>query len=450
VKHETAQTTETTEIEALAYRGEGIGHIENKVVFVPFTAPGDQVEVLISENKRNYLRGTLEHFKSRSPHRIVPLCDYFSLCGGCHWQHMDYAFQLQAKTAILQETLARIGKIPPETYTNLPAVPCSQPFGYRCKVRLQCATRRHTTVGFFRAQTHEMIPVERCELLPPFSNSILKRLREFLNSMDSFVRFTEIEILANPLLEEATLSFSAPSAMDDDAIRDFLKALKLWIPQIYGVSIETVGEETPKIEHFGNCRLPFQITFAPSSEPEPVRLDILCRIHTFNQVNMEQNRNLMRIIYEWADPAADATVADLFCGMGNLSLALARKVRKVIGLESNPLAIEDAASNAEQNGFTNCEYRHTNVFSELGNVPEIRNADVMIIDPPRKGAKECIGSLAGLNPRKILYVSCNPTTLARDAALFAYSGYRLTRLQLLDMFPQTYHIESIAEFTPNA
>ena len=293
-----------------------------------------------------------------------------------------------------------------------------------------------------------MIPVERCELLPPFTNKILKKLRDFLNSMDTFMHFTEIEILANPSLEEATLSFSTPSAMADESTKGFLKALKLHIPQIYGVSIETVGEEASKIEHFGNCSLPFQYTFTPSSEQEPVSLEIKCRIHTFNQVNVEQNRNLMKTVYDWVNPSKEKKVVDLFCGMGNLSLPLAGKAGRVIGLENNPLAVEDARSNAEQNGFANCDYRHANVFSDMESMPDIRDADVLIVDPPRKGAKECIGTMAGLNPGKILYVSCNPTTLARDATLFDYSGYRLNRLQLLDMFPQTYHIESIAEFTP--
>jgi len=441
-------TTETTEIEALAYRGEGIGHIQNKVIFVPFTAPGDSVEVLISENKRNYLRGTVEHFKTRSPHRIVPLCDYFSLCGGCHWQHLAYEYQLQAKNTILQETLARIGKIPPDAYGWLPPVPCSQPFGYRCKVRFQCVTRRHTLLGFYRAQSHDVIPVDRCELLPPFTNRILKKLREFLNSMDTFTRFTEIEILANPALEEATLSFCTPIPMGDEPTKDFLKALKLHIPQIYGVSIETVGEETSRIEHFGNCSLPFQHTFAPSSQEQPVVLEMHCRTYTFNQVNVEQNRNLMKLVFEWAEPSAQKKIVDLFCGMGNLSLPLAGRAGRIIGLENNPMAVEDARSNAERNGFTNCEFRQANVFSDAEEMPDLRGADVLIVDPPRKGAKECIALLAGLKPAKVLYVSCNPTTLARDASLFSYSGYRLNRLQMLDMFPQTYHIESIAEFVP--
>jgi len=236
--------------------------------------------------------------------------------------------------------------------------------------------------------------------------------------------------------------------MGDEPTKDFLKALKLHIPQIYGVSIETAAEDTSRIEHFGNCSLPFQYTCTPASRQEPISVELHCRIHTFNQVNVEQNRNLMEIIHEWAELSGGEKIVDLFCGMGNLSLPLAGTAGSVIGLENNPLAVVDAQSNAERNGFSNCEYRQANVFADMEGMPDLRDADVLVVDPPRKGAKECIGTLAGLKPRKILYVSCNPTTLARDASLFSYSGFRLNRLQLIDMFPQTYHIESIAEFLP--
>jgi 23S rRNA (uracil1939-C5)-methyltransferase len=264
--------------------------------------------------------------------------------------------------------------------------------------------------------------------------------------MEFFTHFNEIEILANPKKEEAMLAFSTLSPLADESIKDFLKSLKLQIPQIYGVSIETVREDETRIEHFGNSTLQFQLSFTPFSEGEPVSLEIRCRNHTFNQVNLDQNRNLIKIIYEWANPSRQTKVVDLFCGMGNLSLALAGRAGKIIGLENNPLAVADAMSNAEQNGFSNCDYRHANVHEDIESMPDIRSADVLIVDPPRKGAKESIGRIAGLRSSKIIYVSCNPTTLARDASLLAYSGYRLNRLQLLDMFPQTYHIESIAEF----
>ncbi len=446
-------TLESVKIESLAYRGEGIGHIKNKVIFVPFTAPGDLVKVSISENKRNYLRGVLREFESRSSNRVVPLCNYFAECGGCHWQHLDYAYQVKAKEKILKDTLARIGKIGPDAYTLLPPLPSSQSYNYRNRIRLQCLTQRQTSMGFFRSQSNEIIPVERCELVPPFINDTLQKLVKFLASLDYLADFSEIELLARPDKEEATIAFTHPTPISplDDRLKDFLKALKVHIPKIYGISIESPTEEEAgeaiRRENFGNCGLLFPVSFSSTLRQAPVSLQTKMQINTFGQVNFEQNQNLLRTIYEWVEPSKDKVVVDLFCGMANLSLPLAGEVKRIIGIDSNALAIEDARYNAKLNGLDNCEYNVANAFTDYGKLKEEGRIDVLLLDPPRKGAKESIGNIVALKPAKIIYVSCNPTTLARDVTLLSYSNYRLRRVQLLDMFPQTYHIECIAEFT---
>lgn len=439
-------SVQTVDIESLAYRGEGIGHIQNKVIFVPLTAPGDSVEVKLSENKRNYLRGTVQEFKKRSPHRVVPLCDYFGDCGGCHWQHLDYDYELGVKAEILADTLARIGKIPPDTYTLLPPLPSPRSYGYRCRVRLQCLTQRRIHIGFFRAHSQEIVPIDRCELVPSFLNDVLKKLQSFLNSLDHIPPFTEIEVLVLPSGEEATICFTS-SGEPNGRTHDFLKELKTQIPKVYGVSIETEVDGAQHREHFGTSGLDFVHQFQPTGQEEPLEIRCRTRLQSFCQVNPEQNQNLLRTLYEWAEPDSDKLIVDLFCGAGNLSLPLARAARRIIGLESNEMAVEDARHNAEVNGLRNCDYRLGNVFDIVEEVKHEGPVDVLLVDPPRKGVKECAGKLVDLQPAKILYVSCNPPTLARDASLFAYSNYRLRRLQLVDMFPQTYHIESVAEFT---
>jgi len=441
-------TSKTVEIESLAYRGEGIGHVQNKVIFVPLTAPGDNVELTISENKKNYLRGSVNQFIEQSEHRVVPLCDYFGECGGCHWQHLSYEYELEAKKRILQDTLSRIGKVGPDSYECLPPIPSPKPYGYRCRIRLQGLTQRTTELGFFRAHSREIIPIDRCELASEFLNETVKRLHGFLNSLDYLMAFSEVQILASPDQEEATLSFSCPQRMDDELIKDFLKNLKAYIPKVYGVSFETVNNGEAHTEHFGNCGLEFDYSFSPDSSAETIPLRYRTQIHSFSQVNPDQNRNLLNTIYNWAEPSEEKVVVDLFCGAGNLSLPLARSARRVIGMESSPLAVEDARYNAERNGFANCDFRLANVFEGLDQLREEGRVDVLIVDPPRKGAKECIGNIVALEPSKILYVSCDPTTLARDIVLLSYSKYRLKRVQLLDMFPQTYHVECVAEFTP--
>ena len=440
-------TSKIVDIESLAYRGEGIGHVQNKVIFVPLTAPGDQVELTISENKKNYLRGTVDQFKQRSLHRIVPLCDYFGECGGCHWQHLSYEYELEAKKKILQDTLARIGRLRPEMYECPPPIPSPKPYGYRCRVRLQSLTHRRTELGFFRANSREIIPIDRCELASDFLNEIMKRLVEFLNSLDRLMAFTEVQVLASPDQEEATVSFSSPQRMDDELLKDFLKTLKAHIPKVYGVSFDTAPDGESQTEHFGNCRLEFDYSFSTASGEQTVSVRYRTQIHTFSQVNPDQNRNLLKTLYEWAEPSEDKVVVDLFCGAGNLSLPLARKVNRVIGLENSLLAVEDARYNAQLNGLANCDFRLANVYEGLDQLKGESRVDVVIVDPPRRGAKECIGNIVSLEPSKILYVSCDPTTLARDLTLLAYSKYRLKRIQLLDMFPQTYHVECVAEFT---
>ena len=258
--------------------------------------------------------------------------------------------------------------------------------------------------------------------------------------------FTEVQILASPDREEATLSFSSPQRMDDELLKDFLKALKAHIPKVYGVSFETGTNGEVETEHFGNCALEFDYSFASALRQQPVSVRYRTQIHSFSQVNPEQNRNLLKTIYDWAEPTEEKVVVDLFCGAGNLSLPLARHAKKVIGLESNPLAVDAARQNAEMNNLANCDFRLANVYEGLDALKGEGQIDVVIVDPPRKGAKECIGNIVALEPSKILYVSCDPTTLARDLGVLSYSKYRLKRIQLLDMFPQTYHLECVAEF----
>jgi len=335
--------TESVDIESLAYGGEGIGHIQKKVIFVPLTAPGDRIHVKISEDRRNYLRGTLEEFELRSPNRAVPLCDYFGDCGGCHWQHLQYPYQLEAKGKILQDSLVRIGKLTASEYQWLPPLPSPKSYGYRCRTRVQCETRRKIVLGFCRARSREVVPVERCELLPPFLNETLRRLQEVLNTLDYLPDFSEIEVLTNPDAEEAVLSFQSSSGLGD-FVTDFLKVLKAHIPKVYGVTLETDTGEKKRKEDFGNCGLDFRFSFVPSPPAaRPVSIEAKTRIHTFSQVNLEQNRILQKLVCDWAEPSNEKTVLDIYCGMGNLSLPLAGMAGKTIGLDNNPHAVEDAA-----------------------------------------------------------------------------------------------------------
>jgi len=436
----------TVDIESLAYGGEGVGRIQKKVVFVPFGAPGDRVEVTISEAKRNYMRGHIERFERLSQTRAVPLCDYFGDCGGCQWQHLTYAYQLETKEQIVKNSMGRIAKM--HDYDLLPIVPSPKIFGYRSRVRMQCHTERRHTLGFFRANTNEIVAIERCDLLPPFLNQLMRRLNEFLDSLECLIALSEIEILTNPEKEEGAISFSA-EAFQKDLLPSFLKSLKNCIPSIYGVAIHTGLEAGGQTQYFGNCTLESSEEILPSGRQDPISLEMRTHVNTFSQVNRQQNRTLVRTIYEWIQPSGAETVFDVYCGMGNLCIPMARDVKRVVGIENNDLAIEDACYNAESNHLVNCEFIRNDALLGLQELKrQGSTVDVVLLDPPRKGCKDLIQEIVECRPSKIIYVSCNPTTMARDMALFHYSNYRLTRIQPLDMFPQTYHVEAIAELVP--
>jgi 23S rRNA (uracil1939-C5)-methyltransferase len=433
----------TVDIESLAYGGEGIGRVQQKVVFVPLTAPGDRVEISLSESKKNYSRGTIERFETLSPFRTVPLCDYYGVCGGCQWQHLKYDFQLRTKQEIVRTNLERIGQI--HDFELLPILPAPSVYGYRSRVHLQCSTGRSYTLGFFKMNTHEVVAIEHCDLLPRFHNKILRQLNECLRSLEHLIVFNEIEIAAHAEKQEALLSFSAESFPKDRMI-PFLKSLKHSIPDVYGIALHSGNTSEAAAEHFGNCWLEFEERVHPRGCEEPFVLAKRVHVDTFSQVNLEQNVALIQTLYEWLDASGKETLIDLFCGMGNLSLAVARKLGRVIGIENNLTAVDDARYNAQRNNFSHCEFIHADAVAGLQLVRDRGiQADVVFVDPPRKGCKEVLPEIARLRPPRIFYVSCNPTTLARDIKLLSQYDYRLRRIQPIDMFPQTYHIETVAE-----
>ncbi len=435
----------TVDIESLAYGGEGIGRIHDKVVFVPLSAPGDRVAVSVSETKKNYLRGTIEYFETRSQVRTVPLCDHYGVCGGCQWQHLNYDFQLETKRHILQTTIEKIGGI--TEFELLPTIPSPSIYGYRSRARLQCAVNRSYVIGFFKANTHDVVPIEYCELLPRFLNKIVRQLNEFLQSFEHLIPFNGIEIAAHTDQQEALVCFSAPSFPKEKTI-SFLRSLKQSIPDVYGIAIHSGGDLNGRREYFGRCWLEYSDRIVPHPNGEPLIITKRVHIDTFTQVNLEQNTRLIQTIYEWLGPSGEETVVDLYCGMGNLSIPLAHSVKRVIGVESNSYAVEDASYNAQRNNVHNCEFYLADAGAGLGHVlAKGTTIDVLIVDPPRKGCREILPQIAQCRPSRIFYVSCNPTTLARDLKLLVEYQYRLRRICPIDMFPQTYHIEAVAELS---
>ncbi|MFW5711516.1 MAG: class I SAM-dependent RNA methyltransferase [Spirochaetota bacterium] len=381
------------EITDLAFGGEGVGRIENMVCFIPFTAPGDIVQVEITQRKKKFLRGRAAALTAPSPLRVEPPCPYFGLCGGCQWQHIDYAQQLESKRSHLQHILRKSAGI---EYPVPAPLPSPQIFEYRRSARLKVNIAGE--VGFFREQSNTVVPIEHCMVLEPVLNEEIPAIKAEIEA-----KLTAADAMAPPILP---LEVELSSENGEAATHDFLYQ----------------GE--------------------PSKQG-------------FLQANRGVNRLLQSFIHQHIDALTekDDTVLDLFCGDGNLSLPLAASGVHVLGYDISGLAIKKARRAAAEiytgkNSAGSCSYRRE-PFQKIMNrvaekAPEIRAA---ILDPPRQGLAGKAGAIAALGFPMVLYISCIPAILARDLLFFIKAGYEIREIQPMDMFPHTYHLETAVALT---
>lgn len=405
-------------LDAIAHGGEAIGRHEGRAIFVPYAIPGERVRVEIVEAKERWARGRLLEVLQASPDRIAPPCPYFGpdRCGGCQWQHIAYERQAELKGEIVADQLRRLGRLAAAPVADVVVLADDEgllDLGYRNHVQFALTPAGQS--GFRRAASHEVIPIERCLLL----SEPLDVLHAALD-------------IAWPELTGVTLRASERTG----------QALVL---------LETRGTELPELE----LDLPAAcaVLTPRGLEPligEPWIEEIVAgrryrvSAESFFQVNTLGAEALVEIVRGYADVRPGDTVLDAYCGVGLFALALADAAAAVIGIESAPSACEDCAYNAAD--LTHVELHEGAVDAVLPVLVEQgRHADVVIMDPPRSGAGEAvIRQLAALRPRNIVYVSCDPATLARDSVFLSAAGYALAEAQPIDMFPQTYHVETVA------
>jgi len=413
-------------IESVAFKGYGVARIDGKVVFVPYTVTGDEAWIEITEEKKRYSLARLIQIIEPSPRRVSPPCPYFGTCGGCQWQHIDYSIQVEQKKAILVETLKRLGGM--KETPSISVVPSPKPYDYRVRVQLKVNGK---AMGYYQERSHRIVDVEHCPISHPLVNQIIKELRE---NLDALSRMEEIEINVSPEERSGVLLFH-PHSYDQRA-EDFTKELLRSQPILRGIAI------TRKDAHhlFGDPTLNFTIPWSQQREKREIKLRLSSG--SFSQVNPEQNQRLVQTVLQFSEVDQKDKVLDLYAGAGNLTLSLAVEAREVLGIEENRMAFEDAQFNAEKNGMKNCRFiqgRVEDVFLDW----ERETPDLIVLDPPRTGCKTILDPVVRLKPKKIIYVSCEPTTFARDLGLFSERGYSLQKLSLIDMFPQTYHMETV-------
>jgi 23S rRNA (uracil1939-C5)-methyltransferase len=422
----------TVDIEKIVYGGKGMGRAGGKVVFIPFTAPGDRVTAEISKEKKNYLEAELRTIEKPSPKRIPPFCPVFALCGGCHLQHLGYDDQISIKEENLRGFLHRL--FSRRRFEILPTLRAPQDRGYRIRAQLKGSPAGgRTTLGFYGIRSHRVVGIDRCPLLHPLADEILREIGRAIRRPEGNYRLRGADIFVSPEEKKGIIRLTG---METGGLK-ILQGLVQKSSFIKGAQGEVKGRTS-----WGDLLLRFLLPGEPATEP----IEVSIPADSFFQVNALQNMNLIQKVRDWAGLTGRERVLDLFCGAGNLSLPLAQKAGKIWGVDSDPAAISAAKENARRNGLKNCFFRAVRADAGVSwALAETDRLDLVVLDPPRAGAAEALAPLARLRPSKILYVSCEPPTLVRDLFRLGDLGYQVTRLQPLDMFPQTYHLEVIAE-----
>ena len=425
-------------IESLDHEGKGIGRRDGKTIFVDGALTGESVIASSYRKKPEFEQAQATQILKSSPYRVIPKCAWFGICGGWTHQHLDEAAQVAAKQRVLEDCFKHIGKVRPESI--LPPIH-GPTWGYRTRARLSV---RHVPkkggvlVGFHERRSSYVADMTSCEVLPPHISALLPRLRELVASLSIRDRLPQIELAAGDTVSVLVLRIMEPLTLEDETrLRDFadLHGIQFWL--------QPKGPDTAYPFH------PLDAHELSYSLPE-FNLEMPFRPTEFTQVNHGINRMLIRRAVRMLGVQAGERIGDFFCGLGNFSLPIARRGAQVVGIEGSQALVTRAIENADRNGLAEqSEFRVANLFEMTPErYLELGGFDKLLIDPPRDGAIELVKSLPDAGtPIRIVYVSCNPATLARDAAVLVHQkGYRLVAAGVANMFPHTAHVESIALF----
>jgi 23S rRNA (uracil1939-C5)-methyltransferase len=424
-------------IESLDHEGIGVAHVDGKVVFIDGGVTGERVAFTRRKSRGHFDLGTMTQVLRPSALRAEPRCRWFGTCGGCAMQHVDPAAQVAAKQRVLEDNLARLGKVKPESI--LPPV-MGPTWGYRHRARVSVhyvAKKGGVLVGFHERRSSFVADTMSCEVLPPAISKMIPALRALFTSLRLRERLPQLELAVGDAVTVFVLRHLEPIPEEDaEKLRAFADAhgIQWWLqPKGPDTAHPWYPLEAPALDY----RLPeFGLTlgFGPTE---------------FTQVNTAVNRVLVKRAVDLLDPRPGERAGDLFCGLGNFSLPIATRGAHVVGMEGAPSLVERARANARVNGL---EERATFIAHDLytdapGALARLGPVDKLLIDPPRDGAMEICKALPDDGPQRIVYVSCSPSTLARDAGLLvAVKGYRLRAAGVVNMFPHTGHVESIALF----
>ncbi len=423
----------TVAIEGLDQEGRGVGHLGGRIVLVPGALPGEKVRFRRTSRKRSHDEGVAEATEAASPERVRPRCEHFGVCGGCSLQHLNAESQIELKLQWLLGSLRRIGGVEPENV--LPPL-LGPRWGYRRKARLAVMydnRRGRAIVGFHGRNVPRIAEIHQCEVLQSDVASLFAPLADLIGRLTVRRHIPQIEVAVGE--SQRALCFrmlAAPSENDSIKLREFAREHR------FGVFVHADGTDGPRSLAGADGELHYELgDYGVSIAFSPIH---------FVQVNGDINRSMVSLALDLLRPKPTDRVLDLFCGLGNFTLPVSTRAASVVGVDGDRTLISWARRNADRNNIGNAAFHAADLTAEPHGAAWIRGPyDSVILDPPRTGALGALPHVADTGAERILYLSCDPRTLARDAGyLVRERGYRLERAGVIDMFPHTSHVESVA------
>lgn len=434
---------EIAAVSGLTRDGEGVVH-GGKTVFVAGALPGERIRLRRTRRRRQHDEGELLEVLEASPERVAPRCAHFGVCGGCALQHLSPKAQLAAKESELKETLARVARVEPARWLAPLAGPV---WSYRRRARLGVKyvhKKGRVLVGFRERAAPYVAQLARCEILAPPVGELIAPLADMLGELTIRERLPQIEVAVADNATALVLRVLQPPSEADR-----LRLARFGAAHGVRLFLQSGGVESVRALEESDGAEPLHYLVAPPGVQPPVRLEFTPT--DFIQVNGAVNEKLIARAAELLELDAASSLLDLYCGLGNFTLALARTAARAVGVEGDAALIERARGNAARNGLGNVEFHLADLARPpAATLPWLRRSySHVLLDPPRTGAREVLGALAALEPRRLLYVSCHPGSLARDLAVLVHEhGFVLQAAGVVDMFPHTAHVESLALLTP--
>ncbi len=438
----------TIDIVRLGAGGEGVGRVENFTVFVDGALPGETVTACITYVKKQYAVGRPESIQKASPHRVKPSCPVYADCGGCQLQHLSYEGQLAEKQRQVKDAVEHIGKL--KDIPVLPTLGSERPWNYRNKMQLPVGGEKKTVhIGCFAEKSHRIIDINACPIQKDGNNQIIPVVRQWMKdykipAYDEDRRTGIVRhIMGRTGVHSGEIMVCIVTAVPVvPHMKDLVHMLRKEVPGLTSVMQNINTRHTNVI--LGNKTK--VIYGSPTISDSIGDLNFRISAQSFFQVNSEQAQKLYETALSYADLTGKETVVDVYCGTGTITLFLAKQARYVYGIEIVEPAVRDAAKNAKDNGIRNAHFTCGDAAYKL---PELLQSgikpDVIVIDPPRAGCEEkVLNAIASVKPKRVVYVSCNPATLARDLAYMKTRGYKTEKIRPVDMFSQTYHVEAVA------